>query len=123
MPEKKDAYDIRPQASADKAPTGVDWQKTNEAVLKKAVAPEVLAKFVESAAAADALLAQVGGAYSGDPLVLTQIANVTQLVMTPRWDVSGEKRRLWVAALERTAAKTGDDYVRTFCRQQLDLCK
>ena len=32
-------------------------------------------------------------------------------------------RKLWVAALERARANATDDYVKTFCRQQLDLCR
>ena len=119
----KDAYDIRPDAKDDGVPTSVEWQNANDARLKAATAPEALRKFVASDAAADALLAQIGPAYRGDPLVLTQIACVTQLVMCPKCDKAPACRRLWVAALERAQAKTDDDYVRTFCRQQLDLCR
>ena len=120
---KKDAYDIRPDAAADGVPTGVEWQRTNDAALKAATTPAALSKFVESDAAADALLAQIGPAYKGDPLVLTQIAGVTQLVMCPKCDKAPARRKVWVAALERARDGTKDDYVRTFCRQQLDICK
>ena len=119
----KDAYDIRPEAKDDGAPTSVHWQNANDAKLKAATTPEVLAKFVESDAAADALLAQIGPAYKGDPLVLTQIGCVTQLVLCPKCDKAPARRKLWVAALERAWANTTDDYVKTFCRQQLDLCR
>ena len=121
---KKDQYDIRPDAAqAGAAPTAVEWQNRNDAALAAATRPEVLAKFVATPAAAEALLAQVGPAYAGDPLVLTQIAAVTQLVMCPRCDKAPAARKVWVAALEKAVASAKDDYVRTFCRQQLDLCK
>ena len=120
---KKDAYDIRPDAAADGVPTGVEWQGKNDAALKAATTPAALAKFAESDAAADALLAQIGPAYKGDPLVLTQIAGVTQLVMCPACDKAPARRKVWVAALERARDGAKDDYVRTFCRQQLDICK
>ena len=121
---KKDQYDIRPDAAqAGAAPTAVEWQNKNDAALAAATRPEVLAKFVATPAAAEALLAQVGPAYAGDPLVLTQIAAVTQLVMCPKCDKAPAARKVWVAALEKAVASAKDDYVRTFCRQQLDLCK
>ena len=121
---KKDQYDIRPDAAqAGAAPTAVEWQNKNDAALAAATRPEVLAKFVATPAAAEALLAQVGPAYAGDPLVLTQIAAVTQLVMCPKCDRAPVARKVWVAALEKAVASAKDDYVRTFCRQQLDFCK
>ena len=121
---KRDQYDIRPDAAqAGAAPTAVEWQNRNDAALAAATRPEVLAKFVATPAAAEALLAQVGPAYAGDPLVLTQIAAVTQLVMCPKCDKAPAARKVWVAALEKAVASAKDDYVRTFCRQQLDLCK
>ena len=127
----KDQYDIRPDAAkAGAAPTAVEWQNKNDAAIEAATKPEVLAKFVASSASADALLAQVGPAYAGDPLVLTQIAAVTQWVMTSEpcwlffWKPSPAKgRTVWNLALARKIAESKDDYVRTFCRQQLDLCK
>ena len=79
-------------------------------------------KVVESPAAADALLAQIGVAYSGDPLVLTQIAGVSQLVMCPKCPKAPAYRKVWVAALERARDAAKDDYVKTFCRQQLWWC-
>ena len=119
---KKDAYDIRPDAAKDATPTAVEWQNANDAKLAAQTKPDVLVKFVESPAAADALLAQVGVAYSGDPLVLTQIAGVSQLVMCPKCPKAPAYRKVWVAALERARDAAKDDYVKTFCRQQLWWC-
>ena len=80
-------------------------------------------------ATAVALLAQIKGAYASDPLVLTQIAAVTQWVMLPDpwycllWDgPHAAGRKVWTAALQKTIDGSGDEYVRIFCRQQLDLC-
>ena len=119
---KKNEYDIRPDAAKDATPTAVEWQNANDAKLAAQTKPDVLVKFVESPAAADALLAQVGAAYAGDPLVLTQIACVSQLVMCPKCPKAPAYRKVWVAALERARDAAKDDYVKTFCRQQLWWC-
>ena len=118
-----DQYDIRPDAADDGIPTAVIWQNRNDRALKEATKPETLAKFVETDAAADALLAQLKGAYGTDPMTMTQIGCVTQLVMCPKCPKAPACRKVWVAALERARAKTDDGYVRTFCDQQLRLCK
>ena len=99
-----------------------EWQRQNAEAVKKATEPQVLAAFVASGAAADALLAKIGTSYDGDPITLTQIAAVTQLVMCPKCEKAPAGRKVWVAALKRTRAATDDGYVRTFCDQQLRLC-
>ena len=100
-----------------------EWQRKDAKALAEATKPEVLAKFVASPEAADALLAKIGTSYDGDPVALTQIASVTQLVMTPGCPKAPACRKVWVAALERARAATDDGYVRTFCDQQLRLCR
>ena len=100
-----------------------EWQQKNPKAVADATRPEVLVAFVKDGAAADALLAKIGTSYDGDPIVLTQIAAVTQLVMCPKCPKAPACRKVWVAALERARAKTDDGYVRTFCDQQLRLCK
>lgn len=118
-----DAYDIRPDADDDTTPTAVKWQDANDSRLAAATAPEVLAGYVVSPEAADALLAKIGPAYRGDPLVLTQIESVTQYVMDFRRTKDAEARVTWIAALERIKLSTKDAYVRTFCEQQLWQCR
>ena len=90
----------------------------------------MLAGFVADAESADALLAQLKGAYETDPIVMTQIAAVTQWVMLPDpcflffWKpCPSTGREVWKQALERKVSSAMDDYVRTFCRQQLELCR
>ena len=100
-----------------------EWQCKNPKTVEAATRPEVLARFVKSPLAADALLLRIGTAYDGDPIVLTQIAAVTQLVMCPKCPKAPACRKIWVAALERARARTDDGYVRTFCDQQLRLCE
>ena len=119
----RDDYDIRPDADGDATPTAVEWQGANGARLAAATSPETLAGFVASPEAADALLAKIGPAYHGDPVALTQIGAVTQYVMDPRSAKGPEARATWVAALERTRLAAKDDYVRTFCEQQLWQCR
>ena len=100
-----------------------EWQRANPKLVEEATKPEVLATFVASPEAADALLAKIGTSYDGDPVALTQIASVTQLVMCPKCPKAPACRKVWVAALERARGATDDGYVRTFCDQQLRLCK
>ena len=99
------------------------WQRANPKLVADATKPEVLKAFVETPAAADALLAKIGTSYDGDPVALTQIAAVTQLVMCPKCPKAPACRKVWVAALERARAASDDGYVKTFCDQQLRLCK
>ena len=100
-----------------------EWQRANQKLVAEATKPEVLKTFVETPAAADALLAKIGTSYDGDPIALTQIASVTQLVMCPKCPKAPACRKIWVAALERARAASDDGYVKTFCDQQLRLCK
>ena len=124
-PSNPNAYaTYRPaMAHADGFQMAYEWQKANPKSVEDATKPEVLSRFVETPEAADALLAKIGGVYDGDPVVLTQIAAVTQFVMCPKCPKSPARRAVWVAALERTRNGTDDGYVRTFCDQQLRLCK
>ena len=100
-----------------------EWQQANPEAVAAATLPQVLRGFLASDEAADGLLAKIGTSYDGDPIALTQIAAVTQLVMTPGCDKAKACRDRWVAALERTRRNTDDGYVRTFCDQQLRLCR
>ena len=123
----------RAMAHVDGFQMAYEWQRANPGLVKEATQPETLKAFVASPAAADALLAKIGTSYDGDPVALTQIAAVTQYVMRPEeqdeprcvcgWSPSRRRRALWVAALERARAATDDGYARTFCDQQLRICK
>lgn len=132
--EEKDPNEYADYGAATRSvkgnPMAVEWHAAEAAKIEAATKDCVLAGFVKDAASAEALLAKIGAAYDGDPIVLTQIAAVTQWVMLPDpwwcifWD--GEHaagRKVWVAALEEAARKNvGDGYVKTFCRQQLQWC-
>lgn len=118
----QEILDIRPGASAEKAPDAVHWQNANDAAIKAATAPEALAPFLAGAKAADALLAQVKPAYLTDPMVATQIAAVTQLVMTPGCPKAAAARELWVEALLRAAEGSKDAYRTIFFLDQLRWC-
>ncbi len=123
QPAKVEFSDYGPaMAHHDGYQMAYEWQRKNPEAVKKATEPQVLAAFVASNAAADALLAKIGTSYDGDPIALTQIASVTQLVMCPQCPKAPAGRTIWVAALKRARAATDDGYVRTFCDQQLRLC-
>ena len=122
-------YGVAMRDSA-KSPFAVGWSQAHDAEIKAATEDDVLAACVADAASAAALLGQVKPAYESDPLVLTQIAAVTQWVMTEDpcflffWKPSPSAgRKVWTEALARKIAESKDDYIRAFCRQQLDLCK
>jgi len=116
--------------STKEKPHAADWSLENDAKIAAATEAEVLAAFVADEASAKSLLGQLRGAYETDPLVMIQIAAVTQWVMLPDpcflwfWkDFPSDGRKVWTAALTRCIAESADPYIRTFCRQQLDLCK
>ena len=126
---KKNAYDILPRDKDEKYPTTVVWSLQNDEALSAATTDDVLAGFVASDEAAAELLSKVRGAYSSDPLALTQIAAVSQWVMQPDpcvllfWKPSRSAgRRVWVKALLSLAETTSDNYVKTFCLDQLRWC-
>ena len=136
--KKKDPYvDPNPFAdygpamkSTEKNPLAANWSIAHDAEIAAATEESVLAAFVVDAAAADALLSKVKGAYETDPLVMVQIAAVTQWVMGEEpfflffWKPSpAAGREVWTEALSRKISQTQDGYVRTFCQQQIDLCK
>ena len=126
---KKDAYDILPRDKDEKYPTTVVWSLQNDEAISAATADEVVAGFVANDESAAALLSSVRGAYSSDPLALTQIAAVSQWVMQPDpcallfWKPSRSAgRRVWVNALLSLAETADDNYVKTFCLDQLRWC-
>jgi len=125
VPSSPDAYAGYGQAMkhCDGYEMAYEWQRKNPDAVVAATRPEVLAEFVASEAAAAALLAKIGTSYDGDPLALTQIAAVTQLVMCPKCPKAPARRALWAAALRRARAASDDGYVRTFCDQQLRVCE
>lgn len=132
--KKKDAYDIRPTAAAKAdAPSAVDWQNANDEALAEATAPEALVAFVRDVESAKALLAEVKGAYSSDPMKLMQIAAVSQFVMSDDtslcrrmflfWEQTrDEQRQIWTAALMAAARSATDSYVQVFMLDQLRWC-
>lgn len=121
--EKKDQYDIRPDAAkAGEAPSSVDWQGANRAALDAATKPEALAPYVADAAAADALLAQVKGAYATDPMTAMRIGAISQLVMCPKCPKAPAARAVWTEALLKAAEGSGDAYRTIFFLDQLRWC-
>lgn len=115
-------------------PMAVEWQNAQEAALVAATSDAALEACVATPAAAEALLAQLKGAYDTDPLVMTQIAAVTQYVMTFLVGKKGCggvcrqkngprcRRGLWQGALLKACAATRDAYVQTFLLDQLRWC-
>ena len=118
----KDPYDIRPEGKDDGVPSAVAWQNANNAALEAAMKPQALAAYVQSAAAADALLAEVKPAYQTDPMAATRIAAVTQLVMCPKCDKAPAGRAVWTAALIKAAEASSDSYRTMFLLDQLRWC-
>ena len=127
--EKKDAYDIRPDAAkAADALSAVDWQNKNDAALKAATSDAALAEIVADDDNAEKLLAKLKGAYLTDPLVAFQVAAVTQWTMVSDpwyclfWGEHALGRKVWVKCLFEQIDRTDDEYVKTFCLDQLRWC-
>ena len=99
-----------------------EWQCKDPKAVEAATKREVLAGFVASDAASDALLAKIGTAYDGDPIALTQIAAVTQLVMCPKCPKAPKNRAKWTAALLAAAKDAPDTYRQMFFLDQLRWC-
>lgn len=117
--------DIRPEdAPAKAAPMAVEWQLHNKRKLAAATADAELAKAVSSAEAAKELLSGIRGAYVGDALLMHKIAAVTQWVMAPGEVLAkrAKVRRVWVDALKDCLKNASDEYVKTFCLDQLRWC-
>jgi hypothetical protein len=115
------------EISHDRTP--IIFRPEQRKAIDEATSDEVIASFVKDAASAQALLAKVKGAYASDPLVLTQIATVSQWVMLPDawynifWDgLHASGRKVWVEQLLEKAATSSDNYIKVFCLDQLRWC-
>jgi len=118
--KKKDAYDIRPEASkATDAPISSTWQAKNRAALDAATKPDVLATFVKDEASAAALLSEVKAGYQTDPVKALQIAAVTQCVMCKKCKAA---RELWAKQLLAFAQKAEALDVKMYYLDQLRWC-
>ena len=118
--EKKDAYDIRPDAAKSiDAPTSEKWQQDNKALLADATKGDILAAFVKDEASAAALLAEVKGEYGTDPVKAFQIAATTQYVMTKE---GAAGRRLWAKQLLAFAERADKNDVKMYFLDQLRWC-
>ena len=107
--------------ASDKAhPKAYEWQRAKGAEIAEATKPEVLAQFLASDAAARALLDGVKDDYSTEPVVMVQIAAITQLVM--RDGGLDARRALWTKALLEKVGETGNVYRTMFCLDQLRWC-
>lgn len=132
--EKKDPVwpfqDYGPaMASSKEHPLAEVWQKENAAALAEAVDEDVLAGFVKCPASAEALLSKLRGAYDNDPVVLVQVAAVSQWVMEkdPCWlffwkPSRSAGRRVWTEALLSAAENASEPYVAALCLDQLRWC-
>lgn len=108
-------------ASSPDKPLTSDWQNKRRKAIDEATSDAKLAAFVASEKAAGLLLSKVQAAYKTDPLVLTQIASVTQWVMLPGGSRAAG-RKVWVDELIDTAEDSKDMYVKVFCLDQLRWC-
>ena len=107
------------------------WQSEERAAIDAAVSDVALAAIAADATCACALLAKVQGAYTTDPLTLTQIAALSQWVMKrDSWldqlcfwsPTHADGRKVWVKALVETAESSSDVYVKMLCLDQLRWC-
>ena len=103
-------------------PLTVNWQDDHKAEVAEATKPETLAKFLESDLTAGKLLAEVKEAYKTEPIVMMQIASISQLVMCPKCPKAPKNRAKWTAALLAAAKDAPDTYRQMFFLDQLRWC-
>lgn len=108
--------------SAKGLPSAVQWQKTNNAAIEKAVSKETLAKLAATPGAMASLLSQVKGAYATDPVVATQIAAISQMAMCAKCPKAAKLRKDWNAALLKAAETAPDAYRAMFFLDQTRWC-
>lgn len=120
---------MKAMVSTDEEPLTAVWQLKERKAIDAATKEDVLASFVADEDSARVLLLKVGKAYTTDPVILTQIAAVTQWVMmSDKWyhflwnGPRASGRKIWTNALIDVAEKSTDAYVKIFCLQQLRLC-
>jgi len=110
-----------PGMASDKAyPMAYEWQSAHGAEIVEATKPETLGKFLASDEAARTLIDGVKEDYSTDPIVMVQIAAITQLVM--RDGGLDARRERWTKALLEKVSSTGSFYGAMFCLDQLRWC-
>ena len=100
----------------------VEWQAANSNLLEKATSRETLAGILADAKAVSRLLSSVGEPYKADPVALTQIAAISQLVMCPKCDKAPKCRWKWTAALVDAAKEAKTPYATMFFLDQLRWC-
>ena len=108
--------------SSAEFPLTVNWQDAHKAEVAEATKPETLAKFLESDLTAGKLLAEVKEAYKTEPIVMMQIASISQLVMCPKCPKAPKNRAKWTAALLAAAKDAPDTYRQMFFLDQLRWC-
>ena len=120
---RADYNDIKPgETSAKAAPTAVVWQGKNAKKLAEAVDCKTIAKLVETDESMAALLAKVKGAYKTDPIVATQIMEISHKVMCVKCEKAPKCRERWVAQLIKAAETSTDSYRTTFFLDQRRWC-
>ena len=100
----------------------VEWQAANSNVLAKATSRETLSGILADDKAVASLLAVVNEPYKANPVALTQIAAISQLVMCPKCDKAPKCRWKWTAALVKAAKEAKTPYATMFFLDQLRWC-
>ena len=128
-PELPKIADENPYANYDDAMRSVqgkmmavEWQAANSAGLEKATSRETLAEILADEKEVSRLLSAVDEPYKADPVALTQIAAISQLVMCPKCDKAPKCRWKWTAALVKAAKEAKTPYATMFFLDQLRWC-
>ncbi len=114
---------IKPTAAPKQAaPTAVHWQNVNQKALDEALSCKTISGLVATDKSMADLLAKVQGAYLTEPIVATQIMEISHKVMCNKCPKAAGVRVRWVAALLSAAKSSTDIYRTTFFLDQLRWC-
>ena len=128
-PEIPTIVDENPYANYDDAMRSVkgkmmavEWHAANSKELAKATSRETLAGILADDKEVAKLLSVVNEPYKANPVALTQIAAISQLVMCPKCDKAPKCRWKWTAALVKAAKEAKTTYATMFFLDQLRWC-
>ena len=109
-------------ASDNTHPMAYEWQSAHDAEITEATKGKALCEILDCDIKVSELLGKVKGAYDTDPMVATQIASISQIVMCQKCPKMSSRRVTWTTALLFAAKSSTDAYRAIYFLDQLRWC-